>query len=206
MDCYSVRILRGLDEKTLAHRLLYQVYVEELGWIPPEGNPSNLRIEPSPIGNILTDDYDSVSIQFGGFYGKNLIGIHRIIPRINGRLDVEKYIEIPKFFRKNCNYEFTRVAVKASFRKSPIFPLILAAEIKYLRKQKCKYIISTSTFPDPGNFFCKIGATRINYPEFKYHVSDPKPVSLIVLFIEEQEHFNRLFTLVDKLKQKGKLK
>ncbi len=206
MDCYSVRILRGLEEKTLAHRLLYQVYVEELGWIPPEGNPSNLRIEPSPIGNILTDDYDSVSIQFGGFYGENLIGIHRIIPRLNGGLDVENYIKLPRFLQKDCYYELSLSAVKASFRKSRIFPLIFAAEVKYLIKRKCKYVIGTATFPDPGNFFCKLGVTRINYPEFKYHASDPKPVSLVVLFLEEQEHFERLFTLVDKLKQKGKIK
>lgn len=58
MEFYSVRVLRTLEEKSLAKRLLYDVYVKELGWIPPSGNPSNLTIQESPLGNILVDDYD----------------------------------------------------------------------------------------------------------------------------------------------------
>ncbi|NEO99788.1 MAG: hypothetical protein F6K58_14140 [Symploca sp. SIO2E9] len=206
MKLYSVRILRGLEDKILAQRLLYEVYVKELGWIPPEGNPSNLKIQASPLGNIMVDDYDSVSIQFGGFCGKKLIGIHRIIPRLNGRLDVENYIELPFFLQKDCHYELNRLAIDINFRKSPIFSLIIAAEIRYLIKCKFKYVIGTAIFPEPGSLFCKVGATRINFPEFKYHLSDPKPVSLVVLFLEEKENFNRLFRVTDKLIQVGKVK
>ncbi|MEQ8463798.1 hypothetical protein [Coleofasciculus sp. E1-EBD-02] len=206
MELYSVRILRTEEEKILAKRLLYEVYVEEQGWIPPVGNPSNLKITESVLGNILVDDYDSVSTQFGGFYGENLIAVHRIIPRLKGRLEVENYTQLPGFLQKDCHHEFTRLAIDINFRKSPIFVLIVAAEIRYLIRCGCQYAVSTATFPEPGNLYCKVGATRINFPEFKYYLLDQNIVSLIVLFLEQQEDFRRLFTIVDKLKQKGKVK
>lgn len=154
----------------------------------------------------MVDDYDSVSIQFGGFYGEKLIGVNRVIPRLNGRLDVENYTQLPRFLQKDCHYEFNRLAIDINFRKSPIFSLIIAAEIRYLMKCRYKYVIFTATFPAPGNLFCKIGATRINFSEFKYHVSDPKPVSLIVFFLEKKENFNKLFRVIDKLIKTGKVK
>ena len=69
-----------------------------------------------------------------------------------------------------------------------------------------KYAISTATFPEPENLFCKLGATKINFLEFKYHVSDPYPVSLIIFFFEKQNSFKQLFRVADKLKEKGKVK
>lgn len=206
MEFYSARILGTLHERTLARRLLYEVYVQEMGWIPLEGNPSNIKIKESHLGNILVDDYDSVSMQFGGFYGEKLIGVHRVIPRVNGRLDVENYIQLPKFLQKDCHHELNRLAIEKSFRKSPILPLIIAAEIRYLMKCKYKYVAGTATFPTPGNLYCKMGPTRIDFPEFKYHVNDPNPVSLIVLFLEEKDNFQKLFRVTDKLRQNGKVK
>ncbi|GET41439.1 hypothetical protein [Microseira wollei] len=206
MELYSVRILRTEEERILAKRLLYEVYVQEQGWIPPVGNPSNLKIAESVLGNILVDDYDSVSTQFGGFYGDRLVGVHRIITRFNGRLEVENYSQLPRFLQNDCHHELSRSAVDINFRKSPIFLLIVATEIRYLIGCGCKYAIGTATFPEPGNFFCKIGATRINFPEFKYYLLDQNLVSLIVLFLEQPENFRRLFTVVDKFKQKGKVK
>lgn len=101
MEHYSVRTLETLEEKKLARRFLYKIYVEELGWIPPVGNPSNLKIiQESLVGNMLVDDYDSEAIQFGGFYGEKLIAVHRLIPRFNGCLDVENYIKLPTFKKK----------------------------------------------------------------------------------------------------------
>ena len=200
MEFYSVRILRSLEEKLLAKRLLYKVYVEELDWIIPEDNPSNLKIEESRFGNILVDDYDLISTQFGGFYGEKLIAVHRIISPLNGRLEVENYTQLPLFLQENCYHELNRLAIDIIFRKSPIFVLMLATAIKYMMECGCKYLIGTATFPEHGNLFCKIGGTKIDFPEFKYHVTDPKPVSLIVLFLEEKDRFNRLFKLVDKLK------
>ncbi|MEO1376184.1 MAG: GNAT family N-acyltransferase [Cyanobacteria bacterium J06635_10] len=206
MEFYSVRVLRTLEEKTLAKRLLYDVYVKELGWIPPSGNPSNLKIQESSLGNILVDDYDSVSIQVGAFHGEKLIGVHRMINRLNDRFEVENYIQIPKFLQQDSSYELNRLAIKKNYRNSPIFPLMVTAEVRYMIRYKCKYAITTAIFPDPGNLFCKMGTTRINFPDFKYHVSDPKPVSLIVFFFEEKDNFNQLFRVTDKLIQKGKVK
>lgn len=158
------------------------------------------------MGNILVDDYDSVSTQFGGFYGENLIAVLRVIPRLKGRLEVENYTQLPLFLQKDCHHEFNRLAIDRIFRNSPIFLLIMAAEIRYLIRCGCQYAVSTATFPEPGNLYCKVDPTRINFPEFKYYLLDQNTVSLIVLFLEQPENFQRLFTVVDKLKQKGKVK
>jgi len=206
MELYSVRTLRTDEEKILAKRLLYEVYVKEQGWIPPVGNPSNFKIEASLSGNILVDDYDSVSTQFGGFYGENLIAVLRVIPRLNRRLEVENYTQLPLFLQKDCHHEFNRLAIDINFRNSPIFSLIMAAAIRYMIGCRYKYVISSAPFPEPGNLYCKVGATRINYPEFKYYLLDQNLVSLIVFFLEQPENFQRLFTVVDKFKQKGKVK
>ena len=206
MELYSVRTLRTDEEKILAKRLLYEVYVKEQGWIPPVGNPSNLKIEASLAGNILVDDYDSVSTQFGGFYGENLIAVLRVIPRLNRRLEVENYTQLPLFLQKDCHHEFNRLAIDINFRNSPIFSLIMAAAIRYMIGCRYKYVISSAPFPEPGNLYCKVGATRINYPEFKYYLLDQNIVSLIVFLLEQKENFKRLFAVVDKLKQKGKVK
>jgi hypothetical protein len=82
----------------------------------------------------------------------------------------------------------------------------MAAAIRYMIGCEYKYVISSAPFPEPGNLYCKVGATRINFPEFKYYLLDQNIVSLIVFFLEQQEDFRRLFTVVDKLKQKGKVK
>ncbi|MDP5338289.1 MAG: hypothetical protein NWQ28_06900 [Nodularia sp. (in: cyanobacteria)] len=98
------------------------------------------------------------------------------------------------------------LAIDRNFGKSPILPLIMAAQVRYMMGRKCKYIISRATFPEPGNLFCKMGPTRIDFPEFKYHLNDPNPVSLVVFSLEEKDNFQKLFRVTDKLIKRGKAK
>jgi len=55
MSRFVARTLTA-DESFLARRLIYRVYVEEMGWMPSSCNPSNYRVECEQGEHILTDD------------------------------------------------------------------------------------------------------------------------------------------------------
>ena len=56
-----------------AQQLIYKTYVDEMKWIPALCNPSNLCIETTLSGNILTDDFDSCTTWIGAISPDNVI-------------------------------------------------------------------------------------------------------------------------------------
>jgi len=67
-DPFSVKLLNETHDIKLSHRLRYDIFCEELGWVPKRSD----RID--------TDDYDNNAVYFGVFNGHNeLLAFLRII-------------------------------------------------------------------------------------------------------------------------------
>ena len=182
---YQVEIL-GKKDIPSAEKLLYQVYVEEMGWKIKDDNASNLKKIEEKSGNRLTDDFADSAHWFGIFYNKSLIGVHRIVEPIEGKLETERYIELPKHIKDENPYEFNRLAIQKNHRASPAVILLFYKEYQYLNSKKKNLAISTTEFPDPGNFYLKIGARKAEFKQFKYDEEDQNFVELICYdFVEE---------------------
>ena len=91
---FCVRILSDIDSINLAKRLLYEVYIREMGWKFREDGPTGFRAEKDKQNKpILCDAFDESSIWFGAYKEGELIGVTRAVQRNNflGKLDIELY-------------------------------------------------------------------------------------------------------------------
>ena len=93
MDLF-VRILSDYDAVNAARRLLYEVYISEMGWDFRSDSPTGFRIDKDDQNKpILCDTFDDSSVWFGAYKGDSLIGVTRAVQRNNslGKLDLELY-------------------------------------------------------------------------------------------------------------------
>ena len=178
---YQVEILEKKDIP-LAEKLLYQVYVEEMGWKIKEDNASNLKVIEEKFGNRLTDDFADSAHWFGIFHQEGLIGVQRIVEPVEGKLEAERYIELPKHIKYENPYEFNRLAIQKNHRASPAVILLFYKEYQYLNSRKKNLAIATTEFPDPGNFYLK-GVGKLKY-ELEKAIANKKHY----FFYKEQEH------------------
>lgn len=91
---FCVRILNDRDSINLAKRLLYEIYIGEMGWEFREDGPTGFRVDKDKQNKpILCDAFDESSIWFGAYKEGELIGVTRAVQRNNslGKLDIELY-------------------------------------------------------------------------------------------------------------------
>jgi hypothetical protein len=182
----SVEVLRG-EDVFAAERLLYDIYVTELKWVPTLGNPSGFRVDATTNGALgLTDDYSHLhdTVWIGALdSNKQLVGCCRLSPRhpVTKKLDVENYTNLPSHISKIQNiYETSRLAVLPSYRNKGIVTAKLGLKLfKVMLDGVGACVIATAT-NSVKNVFILIGGSDLHH-EFKYESRDQK-VSKCFLF------------------------
>lgn len=178
---YISRPLLNRDEIRSAQRLIYQVYVEEMGWIPAEDNPSEIQLVNWENYKIFVDSFDEVAIWFGTFYDQELIACWRFCRPLNHLFELERYHPIPDFLKYSRSLEVTRLAIHQNHRNKSRVMLNLAQQTFLYLHQDFDYTFSAVTFPYPGNLYLKLGLKKVDLAPFKYSSSDQAEVSLIYL-------------------------
>lgn len=197
---FDTRLLSSQDEIDQARHLLYQVYIEEMGWKLSPDNPSGLKVEASAYGPMLVDRFDASSLWFGCSVEGRLVGIHRI-HHSEEQLEIELYTQIPNMFKNEMTVELSRLAIAQGYRaKSPVFVLLMATEFEYLRERGVRYALGTAPFPSPGELYVNAGMKRCEDHSFKYYESDPEMVSIIYYDFSEPAKLDRLIRLAKSIK------
>jgi len=81
VDKITVRQLTSEIDIQKAQRLLYDTYVDELGWQPPEAGRSGQKIQINAEGKyLLTDEFKAKAMWFGAMDEERCIGCFRVIP------------------------------------------------------------------------------------------------------------------------------
>jgi len=181
------RLLKGEHEVRMAQKLVYQVFVEEMDWIPTKDNPSLIRfIEDNDGSKLFVDDFDDVAMWFGSFYNQKLIACWRFCEQKNGKFELERYHAIPEFIRTSKNLEVTRLVVHPEYRKRLRVLLDLSQTAHKYLGQRFDHTFAAVQFPYPGNVYLKLGLKKANSKPFKYSYLDKNEVELIFMDFKDK--------------------
>ena len=200
MSRLTARALETQEEIDEARILLHEVYMDEMKWTPDPKNPSKLRTEFLKNQSLLVDAFDSISFWIGIFDGNKLIATHRHSPKLDGKIELEHYREMPEFLLTGKSIEMNRLAIHRDYRKnSPAFLMIVAADYEFLGGKLYDFAFSTAEFPNPGEMYCKVGMKRADINPFKYSDADPNEVSLIYFDFRNREEMDRYISIATRV-------
>lgn len=190
----DVCILTNNDEIICAKQLVYETYVNNQNWVPPIDNPSGFRVEVVNNIKILTDDLESQSKWIGVYNDSSeLVACCRVITPHMGNLEYNRYKKIFSYELNNKkNVEFNRLAIKSGFETTSAIPLLIKEVVNYTLANSYDGILTTLSFPEPGQFALKLGFKVIDNSEFKYSNSDLKTVSLFYFDVKEKLNLEKL--------------
>lgn len=166
---FCVKILNDHESVDSAKSLLYDVYIDEMGWDFREDSPTGFRVDKDKRNrSILCDVFDDASIWFGAYKEDKIIGVTRAVQRSNslGKLDLELYpaSKLPamkRIFRANegCQLvEVQRGAVAKDYRNTQpsIIQLLLLCAFSYAQ-EKGLNVICPTVFPLLETLFSRSG-------------------------------------------------
>ncbi len=180
------KLLKDKHEIKMAQKLVYQVFVEEIGWIPQRDNPSGIKFIDEQDCKLFVDDFDNEANWFGSFNNQELIGFWRFCEPKNGKFELENYHPIPEFLKTSKSLEVTRLAIHPKYRKmSRVMLNLTQTSYKYLC-QSFDYTFAAVEFPNPGNLYLKLGFKKVNIKPFKYSSFDKNVVQLIYLDFKDE--------------------
>jgi len=152
------------DELHLAQSLIYDVYITEQCWTPPENNPTNYRIDTTD-GNRLIDDLDETAVWMGVFDKGQLVAVVRATSR---PMEWQLYVS-DEISDAEKSFEVNRLVVRRSHRKTFAYLLIQVQVARHALKTKSKFVCTTATYPFPGELHESVGfqptGIWIEYPE-----------------------------------------
>lgn len=166
---FCVRVLNDGQSINSAKRLLYEVYIREMGWSFREDSPTGFRVDKDDQNQpILSDAFDDSSIWFGAYKEGDLIGVTRAVQRNNslGKLDIELYpaSKLPSMKRilqpkeDQQLIEVQRGAVAKDYRdaKPNVIQLLLLFVFSYAL-EKTFSVVCPTVFPVLETLFSRAG-------------------------------------------------
>lgn len=127
-----------------ARHFVYNVYAQELNWLPAADNPSHWKVKKDEQGSYFSDIYDVASVWFGVFAGQELAAAGRIVEPLDNKLEVELYQEIPDFIKNEQikRIEINRLAVKKRYSSSPALIILLQTMFQYILDNSIDFVVS----------------------------------------------------------------
>ena len=166
---FCVKLLNDYESVNSAKRLLYDVYIHEMGWDFREDSPTGFYIGKDKRNQpILCDAFDEASIWFGAYKEDKIIGVTRAVQRNNtlGKLDLELYpsSELPamkRIFRGDKGHQLIEVqrgAVAKDYRQTQpsVIQLLLLFVFSYAQ-EKGLSVICPTVFPVLETLFSRAG-------------------------------------------------
>lgn len=174
------------EQIKLAQRLIYQTFIEEIGWIPDRDNPSGIQVIHQQNDRYFVDAYDQVARWFGTFHRDRLIACWRFCAPLDGKFELEHYHPIPEFLKTSRSLEITRLVVHPQYRtRSRVMLHLTQATYQHLCPDY-DYTFAAVEFPYPGDLYLKLGAKKLTVPPFKYSPTDRNTVEMIALDFQDK--------------------
>jgi hypothetical protein len=183
---YTTRRLVRDDEVRMAQNLVYQVYVEELGWIPDADNPSGIRFAEHDGTPLFIDDYEETATWIGTFDGDRLVACWRWCRPIDGLYEIERYHPLPAELTAARAMEVNRLVIDPDYRTRGRVFYHLVRETYKLVSPVIDFAFCAVAFPDPGELYLKIGLKPAECPAFKYSPKDAEEVRVLALDLRDQ--------------------
>jgi hypothetical protein len=183
---YTTRRLVSKHEIRMAQSLVYQVYVEEMGWIPDQDNPSGIRLADDDGTSVFIDDYEQTAIWIGTFDEHRLVACWRWCRPIDGAFETERYHPLPAELTVARAMEVNRLVIHPAHRTRGRVFYHLVRETYKMLAPVIDLAICAVAFPDPGELYVKIGLKPADCPPFKYSPKDADEVLVLTLDLRDQ--------------------
>lgn len=187
---YQTKVITSPTEITQALELVYEVYCKEMNWKFDQTNASNLKKLGNDSKGVLLDDYTNSSVLIGVYDNETLCGCLRLIPKVNGKFEIECYQKIKSHLSIERNRELNRIAIRKDYRDTNVFIHLLLGALEYAYSSNIDCVITTAHFPEPGNFCLKMGMTVESEP-FKYSENDPYDVHLFAMDLRDKSEVSK---------------
>lgn len=168
----------GREDIDACRALLFRVFHEEIGWHPPAGNPSGLRVDQAT--RRMIDDYDDDAVWFGAYRGTSLVACCRVIPPDPRRpLEVARYTSIPADILDGA-LESNRLVVARGHRGGGTFALVVMILWILARRHGVQRALITAEEPLSQRLYRPLGWDFTGV-SFRYHPDDPHPCELLAM-------------------------
>ena len=183
---YTTRRLVSPDEIRMAQNLVYQVYAEEIGWVPDVDNPSGIRVTEDCGVPVFVDDYEQMATWIGTFDGDRLIACWRWCRPIDGAYEIERYNPLPAELKAARAMEVNRLVIHPDYRtRGRVFYHLVRFTYQSLAPEIDLGFCAVA-FPYPGALYLKIGLKVVDCPAFKYSPKDVDEVRLLAFDFRDQ--------------------
>lgn len=166
------------EDLPASRALLHEVYVQELGWAPPPGNPSGLRVVADPTPQ-LVDDLDDRAIWLSIHAGTTLIATLRVIPPGPEGLELTRYLDVPAALLDGA-MEVNRLAIRRGHRGGATFALVALLLRQVAQTLGAPRALLAAERPLAHRLYRPLGWQYTGL-EFRYHPDDPHPCELLAL-------------------------
>ena len=183
---YTTRRLVSVDEIRMAQNLVYQVYAEEIGWVPDADNPSGIRVTEDGGVPVFVDDYEHTATWIGTFDGDRLIACWRWCKPLDGAYEIERYNPLPAELKAARAMEVNRLVIHPDYRtRGRVFYHL----VRFTHQELAPEIdlgFCAVAFPYPGDLYLKIGLKVVDCPAFKYSPKDVDEVRIMTFDFRDQ--------------------
>lgn len=173
--------------------ILYKVYVEDMGWVITEDNPSGLTIiqrDGCPL--TLTDDYESHEQWLAMIDGEEIVAAVRLTSKDNKDLyEMQRYYRssildncINQLSAKSKTCEMSRLVINPRYEASEVTPFFLSNFLQYLREKNIFIFFACSDWVFPHEQLQLLGFKMLDGESFRYSENDPQEAQVFYLIPE----------------------
>ncbi len=181
-DSVEVMVIKSREELDDYRRLLFDVYINELGWKFSPTNPSGIRVAE----HRLLDDRDGIATCLGVFSQGRLVGGARLCGRYQGRFEIHGYqphrdlscLDIPHLV------EASRAVLLPRFRGGDVFMSLVRAVFEFCKNNHL-FVFTVPSVPSVMRLYSSIGMPAVEGCRFKFEPEDPAEAQLFLVDSEE---------------------
>lgn len=163
-------------ERAQVYALRYDIYVSELGLLPPD--------HPYVDGRSLRDPFDDRSIQLLLLCGDEPVGTMRLTPASSGPLELEAYRPIDDVPHRRAELcEATRFMVKRAMRRGLAGPALLLATVRAMARAGLRVLLAAGKVGNLGRYYRNVGLEQVGDDHFTYDLVGSARYRLLLLDI-----------------------
>lgn len=201
---YQARLLVETEDRAATRVLLHKIYIEQMGWLIPERNPSGLAVTPSklfPGESELTDLFSPGCLVLGLFHQAKLVGTLRLVLPVESRVEVERYHIMPHPLNTPGSrlIEVNRLAVEPVHQQTEGPVHLIRAAVAAAMELQPDFLVTAVMKPQPFTLCEQLGFKSSEARPFRYNPRDPEPVQLMHIDGKQKGSLERIINLCDRI-------
>ncbi len=170
--------------------ILHKVYVEDMGWIIGDDNPSGLKVvQQDGCANTLTDDYESYEQWIVVLDNDEIVAAVRLTSKDdNGLYEMQRYFcssnldsclaELSAISEVN---EMSRLVINPNYETSEVIPFFFSNFLSYLNESNISIFFACSDWVFPHEQLQLMGFKMLDGASFRYTENDPQEAQVFYL-------------------------